>query len=198
MGLRLSIMTATLCAIPAMAMAKPLSTDEAAVVGGWSAPGLRDVNRIYLAPIAVSDGCLRYIEGNPSAIEDHLTSDKPVLWKLHSLKPGRYALVGVGWGPPYMYGANRTDWVGVSRQRGRVWTVDISPGSVTYIGVWTIVSPYAQRFLIKDAVFDAGQPLAATLAEPVGPLAIARPQQTEVVEAKTACPTAASTPSPAP
>ena len=178
-----------LAASPALAGAPaPLAADEAAVVGGWSSGQARYVTRVALFPIAESGGCLRIVpDGKIVTLEDHVTADKGPLWKVHRLKPGRYALGAVYW-DARVSGYLTTSWYGYAIQRGRLFTFDVAAGQVTNIGVWPVTSPYAQHYETGAPDLAAAADRAKTLAEGVGPLVAAQVTQAEVVWAKDPCP----------
>jgi hypothetical protein len=193
LGLLIAVMACTTVAA-APAPIAPLTAQEAAVIGGWKAPGLSNVNSLYLIALDRTAGCLRLGPGPLIRIQDHLRTDKPAMWSLHRLKPGLYALAGVGWGADAPAAYMTANWTGLSRQRGHVWTVEVAPGAVTDIGIWTIVSPYPQRFVVAGTELENDKTIATSLAAGAGPLVSGQPLLANVLEARAACPAASSSP----
>lgn len=184
MRLSSSLVVWALCA--GAATGEPLTANQSAMVGGWTAPGVSGVKRIFLARVMQDGACLRYADGSAIRLNDHLVASKPAMWGVHRAEPGLYALAGVGWGAGEAIFPSTT-WSGVSRQHGSVWTVELRLGAVTDIGVWTVVSPYAQRYSIEGAELERDRALAGALADGVGPMLIAKPVKREVLDPGVPC-----------
>ena len=173
----------------ARATAAPLASSEAGVVGGWVDAGLHQVRRLLIAQVEDAGGCLKFVEGGARfEIEDHLTPARPVMWKVHRVTPGRYAIWAVGWGDVVGSGYLANTWYGQSRQHGALAIFDAQAGAVTDIGVWTVTSPYYQRYIVGAQDAEAGRTAAEALAAGVGPLVRAHIVRAPVALPKTQCP----------
>lgn len=164
------------------ASAGPLEPDRAAAVGGWSGPDA--VQGIILQSIIESDGCLKFGQ-DVIVIADHLDNTKPQVASVYRKKPGRYAVVGVRWAEPWL---DQYDMAGVSRPKGDAWVVDLAPGTVTDLGVWSITAPYAHRYLPSNPSVGKGSPGASELVARLAPLHLARWTQARVIDADSVCP----------
>ena len=166
----------------------PLASDQGGVVGGWTDPAPHQVRRLYVARIEDRGGCLRFADGPRFEIEDHLTANKPVMWKVHRVTPGRYAIWAVGWGDPIAPGYLATGWYGASRQEGALVTFEVTSGAVTDIGVWRVTSPYFRRYTVEGQDSQSGHDAAEALAAGVGPLTSAQIVRAEVALPDGPCP----------
>jgi hypothetical protein len=109
----------------------------------------------------VDDGVCLKLGPVTILLDDRVDPYDPYVSNVQMTKPGRYAVVGIRWAEPFI---GQYDMVGLSRPHGDLWVVDLSAGVVTDLGVWSVTSPYAHRFVPSDPEQGAAPSPGATLA----------------------------------
>lgn len=178
---------AVLAAAPAMAADSPqkLKSGDAAVVGGWTSEWA-SIDGFVLRSVTEVGGCLKLGDG-ALIVGDHPTIDTAAIVRVHRLKPGRYAMVGVRWHAPYydQYGV-----AGVSPADGDLWTLTIAPDVITDLGIWPITSPYEHRYVLGSPNPTGAQAAAKAVSDGVAPLVMATWTRLPVAAADASCPKA--------
>lgn len=103
--------------------------------------------------------------------------------RVYRLQPGLYAITSITWDddnfPVKHLGASRL------RKDARVFTV--ASGMVTYLGAWTIISPFPQRYELASQDMESRHHEAVVLAQDFGAMIDAAPAPRRLAFANEAC-----------